>query len=481
MNQTDSVVAPTNALLEDPGQVFRALAALRSACVLYPDGHPAIATQVKDVHRHALDLLADRETVHLDVIRGTLHLEGEPHPQESRTHARVLEEFAALGIDSVHLSEGLTRDEVRTVGEFIAREHRGPGVGDAVLDELETRGVSHMSVGRILPVNHRVTGSVLPDEPDAIHDADYREATDRVRETFEDLERGLDPDVRGIHEVLQILVGRVARSGVALSQVMALKDYENFSYLHSVNVALLSVRLGERLGFDQTNLLGLAEAALLHDVGKTRIPVEILRKAGRPTDREWRVIRRHPLVGAEILAGLEGLAALTPVVALEHHRDYTGTGGYPDLGADRPPHAMSQLVAVADVYESVTGARSYREPASPDQACLILARMAGEKLNPSIVKAFVSAVTFFPIGSVVRTSRDELGLVTATNEDDALHPSVVLLDEARPDAAVGPVTDLRERDASGGFVRDVVRSIPAAQSEFDVPRLLREAGVSGSI
>jgi HD-GYP domain-containing protein (c-di-GMP phosphodiesterase class II) len=80
---------------------------------------------------------------------------------------------------------------------------------------------------------------------------------------------------------------------------------------------------------------------------------------------------------------------------------------------------MSQLVAVADVYESVTGARSYRDPATPEQACLILARMAGEKLNPALVKAFVSVVTFFPIGTLVRTTLGEVGLVVSTHDDDA--------------------------------------------------------------
>jgi HD-GYP domain-containing protein (c-di-GMP phosphodiesterase class II) len=323
-------------------------------------------------------------------------------------------------------------------------------------------------------VNHRRPGRLWPEAPEKLDDPDYNETSERARKTFEGFERGLAPDVREIHDMLEVLVGRVARSGVALSQVMALKQYENLSYLHSVNVALLSVRLGERLGLAEREKMILAEAALLHDVGKTRVPVEILRKTGRPTEREWRSIRRHPLVGAEILASLEGLSALTPVVALEHHRDYRG-GGYPDLGPDRRPHPMSQLVAVADVYESVTGARSYRDPATPEQACLILARMAGEKLNPALVKAFVSVVTFFPIGTLVRTTLGEVGLVVSTHDDDALHPLIVLLDMDRPDVPAGPVVDLRERNGKEGFVRDVAESVASAGHNFDVPALLRAA------
>lgn len=441
---------------------------------MYPDGHPGIEAQIDDVLRHATQLLGDRDVAQLDVIRGILNYDGEPLPRESRVHQRVLEEFSALGLDSLHIHRGITREEIRVIGSFIAREHRGPGIGEPVGELLQARGVRHVSLARILPVHHRRPGRMWPDAPARLEDPDYRHAADQARKAFEGFESGFSPDVREIHDLLEVLVGRVARSGVALSQVMALKQYENLSYLHSVNVALLSVRLAERLGLAERETNILAEAALLHDVGKTRVPVEILTKAGRPTDREWRTIRRHPLIGSEILATLDGLNPLTPVVALEHHLDYGG-GGYPDLGPDRRPHAMSQVVAVADVYESVTGARSYRDPATPEQACLILARMAGEKLNPAIVKAFVSVVTFFPIGTLIRTTHDELGLVTATHADDALHPDVVLLDADRPDAPTGPVVDLRERNDRGEFVRDVAESVRADAYDFDVPELLRGA------
>jgi HD-GYP domain-containing protein (c-di-GMP phosphodiesterase class II) len=236
-------------------------------------------------------------------------------------------------------------------------------------------------------------------------------------------------------------------------------------------VALLAIRLGERLRMDQKELMVLAEAALLHDVGKTRIPVEILTKAGRPTEPEWRTIRRHPLIGAEILSQLEGLAPLTPVAALEHHVDFDG-GGYPHLGEGRRPHAISQIVSVVDVYESVTGARSYRDPATPDQACLILARMAGEKLNPALVKAFVSVVTFFPVGTVIRTTRGELGVVIETHDDDALHPRIVIVEPGASDTGAGLQCDLRERDDRGAFRRDVLESVSSADHGVDVPAIL---------
>lgn len=261
-----------------------------------------------------------------------------------------------------------------------------------------------------------------------------------------------------------------------MSQVLALKSYENLTYLHSVNVTLLSVRLGERIGLDELTRMALAEAALLHDVGKTRIPLEILTKSGALTDREFREIRDHPRLGAEILIGLDGLSPLSPIVALEHHIGFDGSG-YPDLGSSRKPHPLSQVVSVVDIYESLTGARSYREPVTPDKACLTLARLAGKTLNPALVRAFVSVVTFFPIGTVVRTTLDELGVVVRTFEDDTLHPTILLVSEDEPDAPTREIADLRLRGDDGRHIRQVAESLSADDFQFDVPSILRSTAV----
>jgi HD-GYP domain-containing protein (c-di-GMP phosphodiesterase class II) len=152
----------------------------------------------------------------------------------------------------------------------------------------------------------------------------------------------------------------------------------------------------------------------------------------------------------------DGVHPLASTVALEHHRGIHGTG-YPDLGDGVIPHAMSQIVSVADIYEALTGARSYREPMKPEQACLVLAREAGTKLNTGFVKAFVSAVTFFPVGSLVRTNRDEIGIVMRTNSKDPLHP-VIRITSDTLDEVFGEV-DMSERDASGQYVRQIVQTI----------------------
>ncbi len=193
----------------------------------------------------------------------------------------------------------------------------------------------------------------------------------------------------------------------------------------------------------------------MHDIGKTRIPLEILKKPSALDKRERRMMEAHTTYGAEILVEVDGLRPLTPTVALEHHRGVDGTG-YPDLEA-ATPHLLSQVVAVADIYEAMTGARSYQEPAMPEQACLVLARLAGTKLNTALVKAFVNAISFFPLGSVVRTDRDEIGVVVRTTSGEPLHPVIALIgaDHQRlPDEI-----DTSRRLLSGQYERHVVETL----------------------
>ena len=109
-----------------------------------------------------------------------------------------------------------------------------------------------------------------------------------------------------VRDIVQLLIRKVAGSSAALGQILAVKLYENLTYCHSVNVATLSLLIGRQLGFDEAATPALGEAALLHDIGKTRIPLEVLRKPGALDKRERRMMEAHTTFGAEILVEVEG-------------------------------------------------------------------------------------------------------------------------------------------------------------------------------
>jgi putative nucleotidyltransferase with HDIG domain len=317
---------------------------------------------------------------------------------------------------------------------------------------LERRQVSNITVGRLVALDTSWRSGQWPDRPERIADPDYAESLALAEETFDQLSHGRSLDLVTVRDLVQLLMRRVATSNAAFAQILSVKQYENLTYCHSVNVAVVSLLLGRQLRLDDAALMALVEAALLHDVGKTRIPIELVKKPGALDKRERRMMEAHTTLGAEILVEVDGLRPLTPLVALEHHRGVNGRG-YPDLGAGVVPHVFSQIVSVADIYEAVTGARSYQAPTPPERACLLLARLAGEKLNVAMVKALVNAITFFPIGSVVRTTLDEVGVVVRTNADDPLHPVIAVVDADLQTAL--EYVDTSVRDAAGVYQRHI--------------------------
>ncbi len=456
MSEQPIAFAPPPALVIDPVTIVKGLTGLRQLTRLYPQGHPIVDQALQQLDETLNAAFREESEVRIDVIRGDAHLNGVPFRLESRQHAGVLHEFRALGLDSLHFSRGVTRDELRSVSTMLAGwKDRGPS--EPVGPALARAGVTHISLGRLVELDTRSTSQQWPEAPTGPLDPDYAESLQRAEETFGAFATGGQPTARAVRDLLHLLMFKVAGSSAALGQILAVKQYENHTYCHSVNVSILSLLLGRQIGLDEAAQATLVEGALLHDVGKTRVPVEILRKPAALDQRERRIIERHTIHGAMMLVEVPGLDPLTPTIALEHHRHVTGAG-YPDLGAARP-HALSRIVSVADVYEALTGARAYRPPALPEQACLILARVAGTQLDAALVKAFVGAVTFFPVGTLVRTSRDEVGVVVRSNATDPLHPVIDLVQDLDPSKRLSHELDLSVRANDGSYVRHIVQSL----------------------
>jgi putative nucleotidyltransferase with HDIG domain len=438
----------------DPLPLLKGLASLRKLTGMYPPGHPAITQKLGELDAVVQRHLKQTDVLRIDVIHGDAHLDGLSFRHDSDANARIIQELSALGIDSIHITTGITPTELQELSAFLWDLKDASG-GPPMAHQLAARGIRHVSLARLVALDTRWRSEQWADAPKDVYDPAYAESLDLMQQTFEQVQEGRELKLATIRHIVELLIQKVAGSSAALAQILAVKLYENLTYCHSVNVATLSLLIARQVGFDERTVAAIGEAALLHDIGKTRIPLEVIRKPGALDKRERALMEAHTTFGAEILVEVDGLRPLTPTVALEHHRGVKGSG-YPELG-ERVPHFMSQLVSVADIYEAITGARTYQDPGQPEQACLVLARLAGGKLNSALVKAFVAAVTFFPVGSVVRTSRDETGVVVATNQAEPLHPVIALV--ASDFGRLPGDVDTSARDSAGAYARHIVETV----------------------
>ena len=460
MKATDAAAVPWF----DPLPVLKGLASLRRLMGTYPSGHPMISQKLRELDEVVRQHLQLAPELRIDIIHGNVHLDGVSFDGTDQGTVQIVRELSDLGINSLYIRQEVETEELRAVAEFLRQPRRND---EPVETQLACHNIRHISLGKLVALDTRWRAQQWPYAPTGPLDPAYAESLLLAQQTFENTAAGKSLDPVTVRDLVQLLIYKVARSDAALSQILAVKQYENLTYCHSVNVAMLSLLLGRQLNVDEHAMSALVEAALLHDIGKTRIPLDIVKKPGVLTKSERTLIEAHTRFGAEILVQTEGLRPLTPLVALEHHRSARGDG-YPDLGSD-VPHIMSQMVSVADIYEAITGARSYQDPTVPERACLVLARLAGDKLNAVLVRAFVNAITFFPLGSLVRTSRGELGIVVRTNAGDPLHPVVALVDQEMQSPR-GHI-DMAVRDASGVYERHILETLRPPEG-FDIVKFL---------
>jgi putative nucleotidyltransferase with HDIG domain len=242
----------------------------------------------------------------------------------------------------------------------------------------------------------------------------YRKAIGEMRAVFQEANGRGSVSIRRARRVSGNLMETLTTDDTVLFGLMAIREYDQYTFQHCVNVCILSTVLGTRLGFSRSATRELGVAGLLHDVGKLAIPRRVLNKPGRLTPAEWDVMKTHPAAGARMLLrerGLEPGIVKAVKVALHHHIRFDG-GGYPRLTFSTAPSLFSRIITIADVYDAMTSVRVYRAlPILPPNAMAYIWSERGRFFHPALVKAFVSMVGAYPPGSVVRLSDGSVAVV----------------------------------------------------------------------
>jgi putative nucleotidyltransferase with HDIG domain len=272
------------------------------------------------------------------------------------------------------------------------------------------------------------------------------------------------------------LLGLVSELGAAAEVTLilaSLRRHDEYTYDHSVNVGLLSIALAQAYGWTGRDLHEFGVAALIHDVGKVYTPLEILNKPARLTPQEWVIMKRHPRDGYDILRESGMHNEMAPLIALEHHTAYDGTG-YPPLPDPQAIHLGSQMVKIADVYDAFTTIRPYRSQARPTEVLKMLAKQAGTQFHPELVETFCAMMGDWAIGSAVKLRSGNIGLVVQPNLDHPSRPVVrVLQDERGRRPKTLTLLDLTEKDeATGQFADEVVEAIDPVIRNIPVGRYL---------
>jgi HD-GYP domain-containing protein (c-di-GMP phosphodiesterase class II) len=292
----------------------------------------------------------------------------------------------------------------------------------------------------------------------------YMRSLDVTRDVMSAARIGRSPALKRVKRAVQGIVDAILTDPSSMMGLTTLREFDDYTFVHSVNVCILSIALGRRMGLSRTGLLDLGLAALMHDIGKSRLPLEVLNKRGALTDEDREVLRTHPWQGVLALfkspvGGGRPWRAI--VVAFEHHIKIDGSG-YPEALRLRRLSMFSKIVTVADGYDAATTTRVYQSvPWSPADVLRGMRDNPRLGLDPVIVKALINLTGIYPVGTLVVLDTFELAVVHSSNPDlTALsRPIIRLLSDAQgnrlPDA---PVCDLTARDGSGQYLRTIIRT-----------------------
>jgi HD-GYP domain-containing protein (c-di-GMP phosphodiesterase class II) len=280
------------------------------------------------------------------------------------------------------------------------------------------------------------------------------------------------PALRQAKRMVQPLVDSLLKNEYSILGLTALKNHDEYTYAHCVNVSIISAGMGHALGLSRDRLAHLGVAALLHDLGKIVIKPEVLNNPGQLTPDEWAQIRRHPIEGVRMIARMPGLTTLTldsMRVSLEHHMNVDG-GGYPERVAGTSLGVLSRIVAVADVFDALTAHRAYRaRPFSAYEALELMMGPERKHFDAAVLWALVSTVSLYPAGTVMRTRSGRVVLSLSPNRADLQRPFCRVLqrtDGTTPEPAVPETLDPMPPEES------VERVLKPDEHDYPVDELL---------
>ncbi|MGZ3537921.1 MAG: HD-GYP domain-containing protein [Thermodesulfobacteriota bacterium] len=306
----------------------------------------------------------------------------------------------------------------------------------------------------------------------------YFKSIGLVKEVVENINQQKALNIRKAKRLMQNAVNAILQDDSTLLGLANIKNYDEYTFNHSVNVAIYAIALGQRIGILKKHLSHLGMAGLFHDMGKTRIPNEILNKTGKLSPEEWSIMRSHPVIGTELIMRRKEWGELSTRMmegAFEHHLRYDLTG-YPRLTRKKKISLFGRIVTVADFYDALVRPRAYnRFPYVSEKILGIMLERSGKDFDPAIVKVFINMIGIFPLGTLVLLNTNEMGIVTQIQEDTEMidRPKACLLYYGDGEYRKGKVVDLRERDeATGDFKRSIVKTLDPNEYNINVAEFL---------
>ena len=393
--------------------VRRLAASIRSA-QLYSSGHPIVVRSVTALTESLAVAHAATPSLAIGIVGEDLVVGEIPVPRAAENMGELMRRLQQAGVERIVVDRGVETTEITRLIQVLAAADPNQVAGLATL--------RYIRVGR-LQVEKRVDA---PIGDMATFKRLYDDAVTVAERLWDTAHVEGKPDSNAGRGIVDSLAQAVAQNRTALLALTALKNYDNYTFTHMVNVSILTMGQARGLGIDGALLREFGLAALMHDIGKVKTPTDILNKPEKLDDREFEIMKRHTVEGAQILRRTPEMPTLAPIVAFEHHLRMDGSG-YPERVNRGQLNLATMLCGVADVYDAMRSQRHYQPAFPTDRILAVLKRNDGTLFDQNLVRRFAQLVGIYPAGNLVRLRTGEIGVVTKTYAPDPYRPRVKVL------------------------------------------------------
>lgn len=434
---------------------------------IYPVENTTVQNALREVHRIITRLIEREAMVSLRAVGDFLFLNDARLRLDLSDYGAfsfLHDTLARHGIGQVEFTAGLTHRDLAPFLSLLLQDEGSEEPFHRFITRLAATPAEHIL---LQPV--RALQEAYEEEEGHAREVakrTYFQSVHVAREVLTDARMGRAVNLRRVKRAVQSIVDQVLNNETTMIGMTALRDHDEYTFTHSVNVCIFSVVLGQKLGLEKVQLYELGLGALFHDVGKQRIDADIVNKPGGLDEYEWSQMQRHPVEGLLMLFSMKGLTEIpyrAMLMAYEHHMK-TDFSGYPRNSRTRQPTLYSRIVATVDGFDAATSKRSYQQQPWPaDEVLREMRDNPGRGYDALLVKAFINVTGVFPVGTLAILDTHELAVVVSRNPDPAhIHqPIVKIISDASGMMLAEPLSaDLSEIDpVTGGPVRSIIKTV----------------------
>ncbi|MEO5509617.1 MAG: HD domain-containing phosphohydrolase [Longimicrobiales bacterium] len=424
--QAHAQLVQSESMLQPLGRaLIISLYASAQALRIYPLENATVQNTLVELERAVQRLLEREGVIDLRVVGDFLFLNDGRMRLDLSDYAAfsyALGLFGRHNIGQVEFVPGITRTDLAT---FVSLMLQDVGNAEDAFDrfaaKLDASSAKHVAVEPRRGVEEAEERET-DDESKQVAKRTYFQSVHVAKEVLTDARMGRAVNLRRVKRAVQTIVDQVLNNETSMLGMTQLRDHDEYTFTHSVNVCIFSVVLGQKLGLTKPQLYELGLGALFHDIGKQRIDPVIVNKTDGLDEYEWGQMQRHPVEGLLMLFQMRGLTEIpyrAMLLAYEHHMKIDLTG-YPKNTRPRRPTIFSRIVMTVDGFDAATSKRSYQQlPWPPDEVLREMRENPRRGYDPLLVKAFINVTGVFPVGTLAILDTSEMAVVTRRNPDPA--------------------------------------------------------------